>query len=374
MDDIQKRIDLDIDLYGPLKKYVTDMNVTDVEWESKMLWITDLVKGRYRVMDHKVTEAFEREFCTNVSNRVNCEFNQANPKLEAETEEWRIVLLHESIISSGKVIVLRRITAIKRHSIESMLETNYCQAEIIALLINAVKSRINFNFIGLPGAGKSELLKWATTFIRPNDKAIMVEDSPEIHYGDINPGYDYIPFKVGKHMSYSDAVKQALRLTPKWLMITESRGEEINDVRTAWKTNISGMVTGHCGDLRSLPDRYSNMSGDTLNVKQFEDDVYAYAGIAVLIERRPAEPGQIDYDENLAPRYIDQVCVYAREFENEHGNNLMNKVYMIVEGGKIVSHELPEWLKKKMIKFGIVEPYRAPEVQEVLEREKKERE
>ena len=71
---------------------------------------------------------------------------------------------------------------------------------------------MNMMMCGLPGTGKTELLKFLTGYIPDNERAITIEDNLEIHYSEINPGKDCVEMKV-------DAEKcKKLRLSSKGIV------------------------------------------------------------------------------------------------------------------------------------------------------------
>ncbi len=75
--------------FGPFYPYIQDKNITDIDFNGKTLWVTDLKKGRYQAKA-EVPEEFVERFTHRIANRVNKPFNRANNVLEAETNELRI--------------------------------------------------------------------------------------------------------------------------------------------------------------------------------------------------------------------------------------------------------------------------------------------
>ena len=78
--------------FGVLWKYLQLPDVTDVDYNGRELWITDLRRGRYRAKE-QLTEEFIHTFTHNISNCVNKQFNHANKILEADTKELRIDII-----------------------------------------------------------------------------------------------------------------------------------------------------------------------------------------------------------------------------------------------------------------------------------------
>lgn len=332
--------------FGVFLPYVQKKEVTDIDFNGHELWITDLERGRYCAND-LVTEEFVEEFTHRIANRVNKPFNQMHNILEAETNTLRISIIHESAAVSGRSICIRKSLPEVRHTIESMLDSNYCSLSVLNLFINCVKAKMNFAFCGEPGVGKTECAKFFSTFIPTNQRVITIEDNLEMHFREINPENDCVELQVGKELSYTDAIKLCLRQNPKWIILSEARSTEVQYLLEQWSTGVSGFTTLHLDDLRNLPDRIMNMIGRARDAGRLENYIYEFVSVGVLIRQRENEKGRME-------RYIDQVCFYDR-------NQGKNNIYMLVEDGQLLSKEIPNDIKRRMERAGIEEPFQCRE-------------
>lgn len=328
--------------FGVLWKYLRMPDVTDVDFNGKELWITDLKRGRYRAGE-SLAEQFISNFTHNISNCVNKQFNNANKILEADTRELRISVIHDSVATSGTSICIRKSPCIVRCSIARLLRDGYCPAQMLQLLLNCVASGMNFVFGGEPGAGKTECAKFFMQFIPKEERVITIEDSLEIHYGDINPGADAVELRVGPGFSYTDAIKASLRQNPKWLVLSEARSVEVTSLLEQWSTGVNGFTTIHLDDVRKLPDRIQNMMSDSWDAERMENRIYRYVNVGILI-RCIREPG------GKIRRYMDQLCFYSREGRE-------NRIYMLMEDGEVVSEELPPEIVRRLRQAGIRDPF-----------------
>lgn len=334
--------ELDEKHFGPFYRYMKKESVTDIDYNGKNVWITDLQKGRYRAPEI-LSDRFVMQFTHDIANCMNKPFNQANKVLEADTKELRISIVHDSAALSGISICIRKSPPIVRNTIESLLESGYCSFEVLNLLVNCVKAKMNFVFGGTPGVGKTECAKFFMQFIPKNERVITIEDSLELHYGEIKPGSDYVEMRVGNGFTYTDAIKTCLRQNPQWIMLSEARSVEVAFLLEQWSTGVNGFSTIHVKDLKELPDRLLNMMGEVKDAERMENRIYQFVNIGILIRC-------IKMGEGKLFRYIDQVCFFAREKEK-------NRIYTLVEDGKLVSRELPEEVKKQMERGGIKEPF-----------------
>lgn len=329
--------------FGVFWKYIQNPDVTDIDYNGRQLWITDLKKGKYRA-EEKVTEPFLVSFCHNVANAVNKQFNNANKVLEADTKELRISIVHNSVAISGTSVCIRKSPCLVRNTIDTMISTGYCTEEILNLLINCVHAKMNFVFGGEPGSGKTECAKFFMQFIPPEERVITIEDSLEIHYTDINADADAVEMRVSPEYSYTDAIKTSLRQNPVWLMLSEARSKEVTSLMEQWSTGLKGFTTIHLDDMSKLQDRILNMMNDVNDAERMENRIYDSVNIGILI-RCIQEPG------GLIHRYIDQLCFYSREASE-------NRIYMLVKDGKTVSKELPPEILKKFKAAEIRDPFR----------------
>lgn len=332
--------------FGPFYPFIRDKNVTDIDYNGKTLWIADLKRGRYRA-DVPVEETFVERFTHRIANRVNKPFNRANNVLEAETNELRISIIHESAAVSGRSICIRKSLPKVRHTVESMLDSGYCSVEILSLLINCVKAKMNFAFCGEPGVGKTECAKFFSRFIPPNQRAITIEDNLEMHFHEINPENDCVELQVSKDLSYTEAIKLCLRQNPKWIILSEARSTEVQYLLEQWSTGVYGFTTLHLDDLRNLPDRIMNMIGRSRDADRLENYIYEFISVGVLLRQYQDENGILE-------RYIDQMCFFDR-------SSGKNAIYMLVEDGKQVSDVIPADILRRLQRAGIEEPFHCPQ-------------
>lgn len=335
--------------YGELLPYVQDINVTDINWNGMQLWIDDTTRGRYMLPDVKLSQEFVESFAIRISNIADRTFNKYNPKLEAETEELRITIIHESVSHTGTCISIRKTPAVKRIEFEKSINSgDYCSRDIANFISNCVKARLNVVICGLPGVGKTELLKYLTNYIQPRDRVITIEDTLEIHYSKINPGYDCLEFKVDdKTFTYVDAIKESLRLLPQWILLSEARSTEVQYLIESLSTGARCITTIHTDDVVKVPDRIKNMlQKDTLN-DNIEDQIFEFLDVAILVDKKI----DIDDDRNeYINRFISQVAVYSRD----NGDNNCN---VIVNDGMVTGNKVQSSVLKKFRLAGIENPF-----------------
>ncbi|MGN0481959.1 MAG: ATPase, T2SS/T4P/T4SS family [Lachnospiraceae bacterium] len=336
------------EFFGPFWPYVEKKEITDIDFNGTQLWVRDLQGNRWEVKDHGVTPQFIEQFTHRIANKVSKPFNRVYNLLEAETKTLRISIVHESAAVSGRSICIRKAPPYLRMNAKDALRQKYCSREMLMLLANCVKARMNLVFCGEPGVGKTECAKFFSQFIPAEDRVITIEDSLEWHYKEINPGKDCVELQVKEGFEYQKAIKTSLRQNPKWIMLSEARSTEVKALMECWSTGVRGFTTLHTDDVRKIPDRILNMMESRTDAERMENDVYTYVDVGILLRMKADADGR-QY------RYIDQICFYTRQ-------NFQNEITMIASDGELVEKNLPPEVERKLSRAGIGDAFYQEEI------------
>lgn len=335
------------EIFGDLLPYIQDDAVTDINWNGTDLWVNDQQKGRYKVDGFTLTDKFINQFSQRLGNLMNVSFNKFSQTLEAETDGLRVSVIHESAAVSGRPISIRKTPAIMRITKKSMEDTGYCPDYIINFLENSIKAHMNIVVCGLPGVGKTELLKALTAFIPAHERVITIEDNLEIRYKAINPGKDVVELKVDEDFTYANAIKACLRQLPEWIMLSESRSVEVKYLLESMSTGTHCLTTLHTDTVTKIPDRIKNMI--SASNRSIENDIYSFLDIGVLV-RSYVKPGE------SITRRIAEICVLDRDGVTD--TNTLNMFYAYNEGGLTIERgALPKNIMLKFNSVGIRDPF-----------------
>ena len=331
------------EFFGPLYDYIIDDEITDVDWNGRELWLTYANNKREKVQKEGITPEFVESFSFRVANVVSENFNQTNVILEAETDKLRISFLHNSVTTTGTCFCIRKSLPSLRYTEADLVKSGYMSTQILHLLINAVKARMNIVICGETNTGKTELCKFLSQYIPDEQKVITIEDNPELHYAEINPSHDCISIKVGQYLTYSDAIKASLRQNPRWILLSEARSTEAIYLLQSLSTGENAITTIHCTDLYQMAKRFADMVED--NSGRTESKVYGYLDLGILIKKRVNADGKIY-------RYIDQLAFLYRDRETKK-----EKMFFVIEDGILQDTDLPKAIFNKYKEAEIQEPF-----------------
>ena len=319
-------IKVDEELFKELWSYIQDDNVTDIKWNGSKLWITDLKKGRYLEDSINLDEEWLKIFTNIIANSVNANFNISEPSLMAETNELRIQAEHESVAGNNKTcLAIRKTPSCSRLASKDLIKEGYANEFIMALLPCLMRARLSGIITGDVGAGKTELEKYLCSFIPTSDPIVTVEDTLELKLGVLYPDKDIYSMKISDTFSQEDAIKDALRLNTKWLIISESRGRDIARIMEGASSGCVALTSIHAENVWEIPDRIMNMIGEGGH-NGFENDIYTFFDYAIKVKA--------DYTKEGIKRSIDQVCFFDRI-------NKTNNIYVIVKDGKVNVEMIP---------------------------------
>lgn len=328
--------------FGPFYPFVKDSDITDVDYDGRRLWLTD-ISGNRRSGDLRILPTFVDQFSKRVANLVSKSFNKQEPVLEAETDNLRITVVHESVSILGRCVCIRKSNPSLRLTEESIIGDGYCDRQTLDMLINFVKDRKNIVICGEPGAGKTECAKFLSRYIPDNERVITIEDTPEWHYGSLFEGRDCVELRLGEKLGYTEAIKTCLRLNPKWMMLSEARSSEVVYLIEGFSTGIRGFTTIHADDVRKIPDRMINMAKGVRDTDRMENDIYSFINVGVLIKR--------DLDGR---RFISQICTFDRVDGQNNVTMLLDLSNADHSGtGESCDSSVPDMDRIKTVEFGM---------------------
>lgn len=303
--------------FGPLSQYIEDEKITDINYNGKALWIDHLEKGRHCVpFEH---EEFLRQFCYKIANYVNVSFNVSSPLIEAETKDLRISVVHDSIAKSGHSISIRKTPALLRLNDKKMIKEKYITKTALDFLKQAVKNHCNILVSGLPGSGKTELVKYLTQFIPDQERIITIEDTLELRAHDIYEEKDVVALRVNARFGYIEAIKASLRQRPNWILVSEVRSHEVVHLLESVSTGTHLISTIHAYDAHKIPSRILHMFPDVeIYNEVLLNTIHEAIDLGIHIESNMSEKGITRrIAEIVAYDVIDHQAICIPLYHNE---------------------------------------------------------
>lgn len=326
--------------FGKLQHLIDDIDITDINCNSHSIWVNHTSRGRFECDDINITSDELEKIAYKISNIENKQFNVVSPILEADFNDLRLQFTHASFSTSGTSMSIRKTPCIARMTELKMVKQEYCPDNVIEFFKNSIRSHLNFFIIGMTGDGKTELAKFLTSYIIDYERIITIEDTIELHLNQLYPMKDVVELKVSDRVSYDDAIKSCMRMLPKWILLSESRGYEVKELLKSVSTGAKIITTLHTDHVLNIPKRILNMlEGNELANDKIENIIYQSVDIGVRVKA--------DVTNQSTYRYISQIAVFWLEIDNSKHHQIIYEVTKEYDKYFVNYYPLPSWIKQR---------------------------
>jgi len=142
-------------------------------------------------------------------------------------------------------------------------------------------------FAGATGCGKTTLTNAVLLEIGQDTskRIVTIEDQPELE----RPNSASMQLIVGPSLSYTEAVKSALRHKPDYIVLGEIRDkDQAAEAVTAWDSDHPGIATMHVGSVERIPKkllRFCRALGDDFPEEDVVDLVQVFVRVTKVSGR-----------------------------------------------------------------------------------------
>lgn len=247
--------------FGPLGRYISDPDVTDVFVNGlDSLWI-DRGAGLIRQADWSCpSEARLRDLATRLIALGGRHIDEATPCADVRLHDGiRVHVALPPIAPAGTLISIR-IPPLERPSLGALAAAGlFADAAQQLFVLDAVRGRANILITGAGGSGKTTLLAALLAEAASTERIIAIEDVAELrvdhpHFISLEARQANLEGAGG--VGLDRLLREALRMRPDRLVLGECRGAEIRDLLAALNTGHDGGAgTLHANSLGDVPAR-----------------------------------------------------------------------------------------------------------------------
>lgn len=186
------------------------------------------------------------EIIRRLAAKVHREINERSPIVDARLEDGsRVNAVYKNIALNGPILTIRKFPK-KKITMEQLIERGSVTQEAADFLASLVHGGYNIFVSGGTSSGKTTLLNVLTSFIPPEERVIVIEDSAELQISGLENVVRMETRNANAQgigsVSAGDLIKASLRMRPDRIIVGEVRGGEVVDM-------IQAMNTGHDGSL-----------------------------------------------------------------------------------------------------------------------------
>ncbi len=291
-----------------------DEETTDITYNGKRLFIEKISNGKTEIpISFTAEEAFD--FVKHLADLCGKNFHYANPILDLAFFRYRLAAIHPSIAQVGwdnAVNFSLRITASSLRIIEK--DSDYAPPEVFHLLSRVVQHGLSILIGGITGSGKSELQRYILSLISPNQRVIILQDSPEIVVTNMFANVSSWLYPLEDYERLEHLFKAGLRHNPDWFLLSEVRGKEASYLFRMLTSGIAIITTIHARSVREIRVRFLNLvdwshsSNNPYLSRELSHHIHFY----IYVRKQQIAGKWIRRIENILCAYIENDAVQEK--------------------------------------------------------------
>ena len=276
----------------PIEGLIRDPDISDI-----------LVNGTHHVFIEKfgemqevpgvtVTEKSLQIAIRNIARHFGDDISEEKPILDARLPDGsRVTAVMAPCSVAGTTLAIRKFQS-KLYGPQDLVRIGTLTPELLVQLQTAVELHQNILIAGGTGTGKTTLLNALSSFIAPDERVIVIEDTSEIQIEKINlVRLEARREQAGRQaISIRDLLKASLRLRPDRIILGEVRGGEAFDLLQALNTGHSGSFsTIHANSAPEAISRFATcvlMSGIDLPYRVIRQNIGESLDMVIQLKRQ----------------------------------------------------------------------------------------
>lgn len=244
--------------YGPLEKFLTDPEVTEIMVNNAQTIYIEKKGKIHATSERFIDESQLRRIIDKIVAQVGRRIDESVPMVDARLPDGsRVNAIIPPLAINGAKLTIRKF-ATDPFQIGDLINFGTLSPPVAAFLDACVRGRMNILVSGGTGSGKTTTLNVLSGFIPSDERIITIEDAVELqlHQEHVLQLESRPPNIEGKgQVTIRDLVRNALRMRPDRIVVGEVRGGEALDM-------LQAMNTGHDGSLSTI---HANAPRDVLS-------------------------------------------------------------------------------------------------------------
>ena len=291
-------------------------DITDISYNGSKIFYLSNIYGR-QVSEIEVSVDQVKDFIRQIANIAEKQFSYQTPYLDVSIGKYRINAVHQSI---GRRNNDEALTFSIRIGGEKGLINDQCDflnKTLITLFECLIDEGVPMVIGGTTGCGKTEFQKYLISKMKPNTRLVVIDNVLELTNITNSESLDINTWQVdekNKESSIQNLVRNALRSNPDWLIVAESRGEDMLDILNSAMTGHPIITTIHAKQVKSMPSRVGRMimmNDKKMDYENVMQDVFSHFNIYIYLKRKILKSG-------VVKRYISDIA-----YIDENGNSTL---------------------------------------------------
>lgn len=256
-----------------IKDILVKEHITDISYNGRDICYVSNVVGRVK-SNIVISQVEAKDFLRQIANMSEKQFSYLNPILDLNVGKYRINGMNSTVGRVGEDAACTFSIRIAPKEPKILHDEEFMCKDVEILLDSLVLNHVSIVIAGIPGVGKTELQKYLISRIDENERIVVVDSTIELSTLQERLAHDITLWQVderNKEASVSSLIKNGLRSNPDWMIISEARGEEMNDVLMSAMTGIPIITTIHSQDAFNASNRIAKMVMMTEKRMEYKD-------------------------------------------------------------------------------------------------------
>ena len=300
-----------------LSPLLENPNITDISYNGKSIYYQDNLLGRKR-SDINVTPKEVYDFIRQVSNLSDNLFSYTKPILDVSCGRYRINATHYAISRKEREKVINFSIRIGFEKLRITNDGTFIHKKVLDIIDIFLENKESIIISGVTSSGKTEFQKFLISRFKENTRLLVLDNVDELETDYFLKDIDSQTWLLNScsNLTFDDLIKNALRVNPDWLIVSEARGGEMLSLLNSAMTGHPTISTIHSKDILFDYSRMTRMcmiKNPNLKFNETIIDIYDHFKLLIHVKKRVNKDGTIS-------RYVDKVAT-----------NIENKLYMLFE-------------------------------------------
>lgn len=256
-----------------LKELLEKKDVTDISYNGKDIYYLTNLEGRKKYLK-TIKQSDIKDFIRQLANITEKQFSYLSPVLDINVGGYRFNAINQTVGRLGLDEAVTFSLRIASNERKIKRDHQFMDERLENFFDALIYSRISIVICGVTGVGKTEFQKYLVSRMKTDERILIIDNTIELAQLQNEGRLDITLWQAdekNEQASISNLIKNGLRNNPDWMIVSEARGEEMNDVLNSAMTGIPILTTIHSFDAKSGTARMARMIMGKDNSTKYED-------------------------------------------------------------------------------------------------------
>ena len=273
-------------------------DITDISYNGEKIFYLSNIYGR-QCAKIDISNDQVRVFLRQIANIAEKQFSYQTPYLDVSLGKYRINAVHQSIARKNNTEALS--FSIRIGGPKGLIndQSSFLNKELITLFECLIDEGMSIAIGGITGCGKTEFQKYLVSKMKENTRIIVIDNVLELSNITNSEKLDINTWQVDEknhESTIQKLVRNGLRSNPDWIIVAESRGEEMLEILNSAMTGHPIITTIHATQVESMPSRIGRMimmNDKKMDYENVMEDVRFHFHFYVYLKRKINRSGEV---------------------------------------------------------------------------------